>query len=182
MPLRPNRPVRQTEAERAAIIAQLQANVAFENAVVGVLAGAGVGGGLGLGLMFFQSLMSGFSVIRSFSSAIFLGVTLAIAIFFIGFLVAVIIIAPLNRFLEKSKRRSPFPYLGVSIAVTATALIAVSALPVFSTPGLATNVSVVFAGFTAWAVFARKMKPVWLAAKRQEETPPLSDIVQFPLH
>lgn len=180
--MRPNKPVRQTEAERAALIAQLQANVAFENAVVGVLTGAGIGGALGSGLMLTQSLASGLPIIRSIAAAIFLAVMLATLIFFIGFLVAVTIVAPLNRFLEKSKRRSSMPYLGVSLVVTAIALLAVTALPMFATPGPVTIASVVLASLSAWFVFARRMKPVWYAAKRQEEAPPPNDVVPFRLH
>ncbi len=156
------------QSDEQATIDQIRINVAFEEMVVSVLAGAGVGGALTFVLSLARTLMGGFSFLNL--TTLFLeSLLVSILIFLIGFGASVIFGASLFAALEKRKRRNVWPYLGAATGVA----IAVFVLLAIGVPGAGTiDLKAFTAIFTPALVvafvFARRMQPHWRAAEKAE--------------
>ncbi len=158
-----------TPAEASeALVEQIRANVAFENSVVSVLAGAGLCGvlllALNVGLLFAAGSIS----ISTLLSALFASVVFTFLFFLIGFAAGAAIVTPLFLMLEKSRRRSGWPYGAAAIGVAAAALIAATAIPAARGPSLAAVIAVFSATVATSIIFARRMAPHWAAAEAEE--------------
>ena len=165
-----------TEANEA-LAEQIRANVAFEHIAVAVLAGAGVCGAAIFFLQLALSIANGVGITAAALSAIFAALVFALLFFLVGFAAGAVIVTPLFRLLENAKRRSGWPYGAVALAVAMSALIIAGALPGVDAPGLASIVAVIGASIATSVIFARRMKPLWIAAEaedRAKESAPIT--------
>lgn len=150
---------------------QVRVNIAFENMVVAVLAGAGAGGAM----TFLVRLAAG--VLQDFSFTVLLSVFLetlmtAFLIFLIGFISCVLLGAPLFRLLEKRKQRAPWPYLAAALAVSVVVLLAASrGLPGPEDIHIETLTAIFAPAIIIALTFSRQMRPHWRAAERAEAEP-----------
>lgn len=148
---------------------QIRVNVAFEQMIVAVLAGAFVGGGLVFIIKLGAFVLSAGMSFSGFV-AVFLEMLLAgFLIFLVGFFASVAIGAPLFIALEKRKRRNMWPYLAAATGVAIAAFLFVSGgLPGRSAGDLAAVASTFVPAIVIALTFARLMKPHWRAAERAE--------------
>ncbi len=158
-----------------ALIEQIRVNVAFEQMIVSVLAGAFVGGGLTLLLKLGGLFFAGGFAFTGLITAILETMLVSFLIFLIGFFASVAIGAPLFIALEKRKRRNMWPYLVAALAVAVVSFMAASGgLPTGRdlTIGVlaATFIPALIIAFT----FGRLMRPHWDAAARAEADDALS--------
>lgn len=156
-----------TEANEA-LAEQIRANTAFEHIAVAVLAGAGVCGAAVFVLQLGLSISNGVSITTAALSAIFAALVFALLFFLIGFAAGAIIVTPLFRLLENAKRRSGWPYAAAALGVAGASLIIAGALPGVEAPSVPSIVSVVGASIATAVIFARRMKPFWIAAAAEE--------------
>lgn len=148
---------------------QIRVNVAFEQMIVAVLAGAFVGGGLTLimklGVFLFSAGVSFSGLVGVFLETLLVG----FLIFLIGFFSSVAIGAPLFMALEKRKRRNMWPYLAASLAVAILTFIAASGgLPTRNDFSLIAITAIFVPAIVIALIFARLMRPHWRAAERAE--------------
>jgi len=149
---------------------QIRVNVAFEQMIVSVLAGAFVAGAftliLDLGVAIAGSVVS-FSVLLAAVLETFL---VSFLVFISGFLASILIGVPLFIALEKSKRRTMWPYLGVSIGVSITVFSFIAGHIPIADDFNASIVATIFAPAIVIAfVFGRLMQPIWRAAILADE-------------
>ncbi|WP_425407928.1 hypothetical protein [Hyphococcus sp.] len=153
----------------AETLEQIRMNIAFEQMIVAVLAGAFVGGGLTLLLKLADVLIA---VELSFNGLI--GVFLdtlfvSFMIFLIGFFASVAVGAPLFTALEKRKRRNMWPYLAASMGVAIAAFIFIAGgLPAPKDATLARLSAIFIPAIVVAVVFARLMQPHWRAAAQRD--------------
>ncbi len=166
--LRRNRNAPSTAEANEALIEQIRANVAFEHIVVSVLAGAGVCSAILLTLRVGALLITGSLSVSTLLSALFASVVFLFLFFLVGFAAGAAIVTPLFRALEKSRRRSGWPYGAAALGVAAASLIAATAVPAAQGPSLAAVVSVIAASIVTSIIFARRMAPHWAAAEAAE--------------
>lgn len=148
---------------------QIRVNVAFEQMIVAVLAGALVGGALTLviklGLLLFSAGVSFSGLVAVFLETLLV----SFLIFLVGFFSSVVIGAPLFMALEKRKRRNMWPYLGAALAVAIVSfIIASGGLPARTGFSFATMASTIVPAIVMALTFARLMRPHWRAAERAE--------------
>ncbi|PQA89473.1 hypothetical protein [Hyphococcus luteus] len=150
---------------------QVRVNIAFENMVVAVIAGAGAGG-----VMTFLVRLAG-GVLQDFSFSVLLSAFLetlmtAFLIFLTGFISCVALGAPLFRLLEKRKQRSLWPYLAAALAIAVVVMLAASrGLPGPEDLHLETATAIFAPAVIIALIFSRQMRPHWRAAERAEEEP-----------
>ena len=165
--------------EDQALIDQVRVNVAFEQMIVAVLAGAASGGAMTLAVKLVRVILTD----RSFSAllAVVLDTLLvSFLIFLVGFFASVAVGAPLFMFLEKRKRRTLWPYLAAALAAAITVLF-------FTAGGFPSAVGIeavtaIFAPAVVIAlIFARLMKPHWRAAEKAEAEAAAGPVI-FRLH
>lgn len=150
------------------IFEQIRANVAFEHIVVAVLSGAALCGAISLILQLAAMLVAGvfsFGVLLT----IFMNALIAGFVFFlVGFAGGALIVTPLFRMLEKSRRRSGWPYGAAALGVAVASLIAASTMPFAGAPSLFAIFAVIASSIATALIFARRMKPLWAAATAEE--------------
>lgn len=151
-----------------ALVEQIRANVAFEQIVVSVLAGAGVCSLAFLALRIGALIVGGSFSMSTLLSAAFAAIVFAFLFFLIGFAAGAAIVTPLFRMLENSRRRSGWPYGAAAIAVAVMSLIIAGALPAAQAPGATAIISVIGATIVTSIIFARLMAPHWAAAEAEE--------------
>ena len=178
MPRNSNTP--STEANEA-LLEQLRANAAFEHIAVAVLAGAGICGALVFVLQLGLRIADGVSITSAALPAVFAALVFTLLFFLIGFAAGAVIITPLFGFLEKTKRRSGWPYGAAALGVAVAALIIASALPGLSAPGVVSTVSVIASSIATSVIFSRRMKPFWIAAAAEEARAAASAPITFRL-
>lgn len=163
------------------VVEQIRVNVAFEQMIVSVLAGAFVGGALTLAVKFGAFFLSS-GVSFAGLVSIFLETLLAsFLIFLVGFFSSIVIGAPLFIALEKRKRRNMWPYLAASLAVAiASFVISSGGLPTGSDFSLMTITAIFAPAIVIALIFAHLMKPHWQAAARAEAA--TEDPFVFRLH
>ncbi|WDI31807.1 hypothetical protein PUV54_01225 [Hyphococcus flavus] len=149
---------------------QIRVNVAFEQMIVAVLAGAFAGGGLVFIIQFGAFVLSGGMTLSGFVN-VFLETLLAgFLIFLVGFFSSVAIGAPLFMALEKRKRRNLWPYLAAAMGVAlATIVFRAGGLPAQGDLTLMTLAVVIVPALIIALTFARLMKPHWRAAEKAEQ-------------
>ncbi len=165
--MRRNRNTPSTEANEA-LAEQIRANVAFEHIVVAVLAGAGACASMIFVLQLVLSLADSVGILAAAFSAILSALVYGLLFFLIGFAAGAVIVTPLFRLLENAKRRSGWPYGAAALGVAGAALIVAGALPGVEAPGFASIVAVIAASIVTSLIFARSMKPLWVAAAAEE--------------
>ena len=150
------------------VLDQVRVNVAFENMVYAVLAGAAAGGA-----MTFLVKLAGV-VFPDFSFAALLTAVLetlltAFLIFLTGFISCVALGAPLFRLLEKRKQRTVWPYLVAALAIAIVVLIAAArGLPGPQDLRIETVTAIFAPAIVIALIFSRQMRPHWRAAERAE--------------
>ncbi|WP_375206614.1 hypothetical protein [Hyphococcus sp.] len=160
------RPIGSSSDEQA-VIDQVRINVAFEEMVLAVLAGALAGGGLAI-LLALPELLSGLSL-TLLVSILLECLFVSILIFLVGFGASVLFGAPLFAALEKRKRRNVWPYLGAALGVALAAFILLAiAFPSVVGVSLKTGAATVVPALVIAAVFSRRMQPHWRAAEKAE--------------
>lgn len=164
----PNRNAPSPTDGRAALVEQIRANVAFEQIVVSVLAGAGICSLVFLALRVATLFIGGSFSMSTLLSAVFAAIVFAFLFFLIGFAAGAAIVTPLFRMLENSRRRSGWPYGAAAIAVAVLSLIIAGALPAAQAPGVTAIISVIGATIVTSIIFARLMAPHWAAAEAEE--------------
>lgn len=164
-----------------ALVEQIRANVAFEHAVVSVLVGAGLCGVLKFAISFVLDLVAGAGLFNAIGAAGFSALVIMLLYFLIGFAAGAVVIAPLFRILEKSKRRSGGPYGAAALAVAGLALIIIGALPAAPGPTLSAVAAVILATIATSVLFARRMTPHWAAAEAEERAKDAAPVT-FRLH
>lgn len=149
-----------------ATLEQVRVNVAFEQMIVAVLAGAASGGAMTLAVKLIQVILTGLSF--SALLAVFLETLLvSFLIFLVGFFASVALGAPLFMFLEKRKRRTLWPYLAAALAAAITVLFfTAGGFP--STVGIEAVTAIFAPAIIIALIFARLMKPHWRAAEKAE--------------
>jgi hypothetical protein len=146
---------------------QIRVNIAFEQMVVAVLAGAASGGAMTLVVKLARAVFSDFSFAALL--AVFLDTLLvSFLIFLVGFFASVAVGAPLFMFLEKRKRRTLWPYLAAALAVAIMALMFAAGDFVSSALRLETMTAIFAPAIVIALIFARLMKPHWRAAEKAE--------------
>ncbi|WP_428408528.1 hypothetical protein [Hyphococcus sp.] len=156
-----------TDEKQAEILDQIRINVAFEEMVVAVLAGALAGGALTL-LFAAAELLNGFSL-TLLVSALLEGLFVSILIFLVGFGASVAFGAPLFAALEKRKRRNLWPYLGAAMGVAVAVLVLFTiGFPSVSAASVRTLAVIFLPPLIVSLVFVRRMTPHWRAAEKAE--------------
>ncbi|MEO1243936.1 MAG: hypothetical protein AAFX54_18660 [Pseudomonadota bacterium] len=155
--------------EQSDIAAEVRINVAFEQMVLSVLTGAFVGGAATLLFGLITSLATGAFSISVILSVLLNTLLVSFLIFLVGFFASLVIGAPLFSALERAKRRTLWPYLGVALGV---ALIVLSfmqgGLPLVEDFSIGLILAVVLPAIVIAVTFARFMQPHWRAAERAE--------------
>ncbi len=160
------REISDPSGEQAAL-EQIRINVAFEEMVVAVIAGALAGGAISF-LFALIELVGGFSLTH-LVSVLLECFFVIILIFLVGFGASVAFGAPLFAALEKRKRRNVWPYLGAAMGL-AVAVFVIFSVGVPSAGGASfRTVAVIFVpALIVSLVFARRMTPHWRAAEKAE--------------
>lgn len=166
--MQPNKNAPSPAGAREALVEQIRANVAFEQIVVSVLAGAGICGLVFLALQVSALLVGGSFSMSTLLSAFFAAIIFAFLFFLIGFAAGAAIVTPLFRMLENARRRSGWPYGAAAMAVAVLSLIIAGALPAAQAPGASAVISVIGATVATSIIFARLMAPHWAAAEAEE--------------
>ena len=155
------------------VVEQIRVNIAFEQMVVGVLAGAFSGAGIAFLLNIVAALSSG-----AFIAALLTGVLNALLtgflIFLVGFFASVLIGAPLFTVLEKRKRRNVWPYLAAALGVAiASLVVVVGGVPDLSLSTASALAITVFPAVIVAFVFGRGMQPHWasVSTEKEEQSP-----------
>lgn len=145
------------------VVAAIRTNIVFEKMIVSVLTVAGAAGAahLAIGLV-----AGGFSA-GALGTSFLRAATFTLLFFFTAFAAAVAVGVPLFLQLERRKLRTAFPYAVAAALVGLLVLSAAGAAPSFEAPWRALFV---VPGVAAAILFARKMQPLWEAARRAEET------------
>ncbi|MEO1252557.1 MAG: hypothetical protein AAFW81_09450 [Pseudomonadota bacterium] len=157
------------DREREALLTEIRANVAFEHLIVAILAGAAASGAAFLIAKMAARLVAGASAAGALWAGLAGALVMASLFFVVGFGAGAAIITPLHKSLESAKRRQPWPYIAVAAGVAVLAFVAARLLPGFSAPGALAGLGVFVGLVVLGAVFARRMRPVWLAAAKAEE-------------
>ncbi len=167
------------DPDRAQMVEEIRANVAFEQLIGSLVSGAALGGACYFVVGFIVLLVTGGLSAPGVFSLVLSTLTACLSIFLIGFFAGVVVVTPLFKALEKAKRRNVWPYAAAALGVCVASLITLANLPRLPNPGLASIVAVLSAGlFTAFD-FGRRMDPIWQSVKRAEEQA-LSKV--YPLH
>ncbi len=147
---------------------QIRVNVAFENMVVAVLAGAGAGGVMTLLVTLAGVLVADFSF-AALLAAVLGALLVSFMIFLVGFFASVALGAPLFKLLEKRKQRAPWPYLiaALAMAVVAT-MVSARGIPGPDDLHIETLTAIFAPAVLIAFIFARNMRPHWRAAERAE--------------
>lgn len=147
---------------------QIRVNVAFENMVVAVLAGAGAGGAMTFVLKLWRAVFPDFSF-AALLTAFLETLLTAFLIFLIGFISSVALGAPLFRLLENRKQRAPWPYLVAALAISVVVLLAASrGIPGPEDLRIETVTAIFAPAIIIALIFARLMTPHWRATERAE--------------
>ncbi len=161
-----HRPLQTADAE---ILDQIRVNVAFEQMIVAVLAGALVGAALTFILKLGAFVFGGAFSLASLVTVALETMLAGFLIFLVGFFASVAIGAPLFMALEKRKRRNAWPYLAASLAVALATFVFISGdLAALARPSLGGLVSTFVPAIVIAIVFARLMQPHWRAAEKAE--------------
>lgn len=149
-------------------VEQIRANWAFEHLIAAVLAGAAIGGVLAFVWNLIDAFAAGQALAGALAASLTTGLLIAFLIFLIGFLSGVLVIAPLFRMFERTKRRSMWPYVVASLAIAAVALAFGSGLR--GPPGVSLSVAVpvMISSLVIAVLFARRVRPLWRAAEKAE--------------
>lgn len=150
------------------LIDQVRVNVAFENMVAAVVAGAVAGGAMTFIIKLAGVIFPDFSF-GALLAAFLETLLTAFLIFLIGFISSVALGAPLFRLLEKRKQRALWPYLLAALAIAIAVFVAV----VRGVPGpedvrLETVTAIFAPAIIIALIFARQMAPHWRAAEKAE--------------
>ena len=150
------------------VLDQVRVNVAFENMVYSVLAGAGAGGAMTFVVKLAGVLFPDFSF-AALLTAVLETLLTTFLIFLTGFISCVALGAPLFRLLEKRKQRTVWPYLTAAFAISVVVLI-VSArgLPGPADLRIETLTAIFAPAIVIALIFSRQMRPHWRAAERAE--------------
>jgi len=156
--------------DQATLISQIRINVAFEQMIVAVLVGALVAGALTLLLDFGAAVTGGVVSFSVLLAAVLETFLVSFVVFIAGFLASILIGVPLFMALEKAKRRTMWPYLGVSLGVSISVFsFIVGHIPIADD----VNASIVATIFTPAIViafvFGHLMQPIWRAATLADE-------------
>lgn len=150
------------------VLDQVRVNVAFENMVFSVLAGAAVGGGLTLLVKLTALFFGGFSF-SELLAAVLSAMLAAFLIFLVGFFASVAIGAPLFLMLERRKQRAPWPYFIIALAISVVVLVTASrGLPGPEHLQVETLTAIFIPAIVIALIFSRQMRPHWRAAERAE--------------
>lgn len=161
------------------LIAQIRANLAFEQMVVAVLYGA-----LGCGAVYvIVSVLMTVTGGLSFSgllSSVLSGLLYTFIIFLVGFSAAVVIAIPLFMTLEKRRHRKVWPYF-VAVVVVELAFLAIVKGDLFFFLGapVFTGIALLLPGPIIAVIFGRLMAPLWRAAEKAESPAPSSNILRL---
>lgn len=142
------------------VVASIKANIVFEKMIVSVLTATA----LAAAIRFAIGMGDG-----ALGAAALGAATFALLFFFAAFGAAVAVGVPLFLHLERAKLRKAWPYALAAAIVTFALLAAVGAAPAFEAPWRALYL---VPGVAAALLFARKMRPFWLAAERAEAPSP----------
>lgn len=150
------------------VLDQVRVNVAFENMVFSVLAGAGAGGAMTFIVKLAGVLFPDFSF-GALLTAVLETLLTAFLIFLTGFIACVALGAPLFRLLEKRKQRSLWPYLVAALAMAVVVfIISARGLPGPEDLGIETLTAIFAPAIVIALIFSRQMRPHWRAAERAE--------------
>lgn len=150
------------------VLDQVRVNVAFENMVYSVLAGAAAGGAMTFVVKLAGVLFPDFSF-AALLTAVLETLLTTFLIFLTGFISCVALGAPLFRLLEKRKQRTLWPYLFAALAIAIVVLIAAArGLPGPQDLRLETLTAIFAPAIVMALIFSHQMRPHWRAAERAE--------------
>ena len=150
------------------ILAQVRANVAFENMVVAVLTGAAASGVLLFAVNNAFSIAKGSWTFGTFASIAMGSLYFVFLAFLAGFLTAVVVAMPLFLGLEKLKVRKIWPYAAAAAGVGFVALWIVGGQIPFERPA---ELVLLLPGILMAVLFGLRMRPIWRAVERAESQP-----------
>ena len=161
-----NTPASQEQSETAE---QVRTNIAFEHMVFAVLTGAFVGGSatlvFGLGSALFRNAFS-FSVLVS---ELLNTLLVSFLIFLVGFFASLVVGAPLFSALERTKRRSVFPYLGAALAVSIIVIAMMNGgFPLADDFSFGLVFAVILPAIVIAMTFVRSMQSHWRMADKED--------------
>lgn len=140
-------------------VASIKATIVFEKMIASILAAAALAALIGFAVRIGGGL----------GAAALSGATFALLFFFAAFGSAVAVGVPLYLHLEKLKIRKAWPYALAAAIAGLGILSAMKAAPAFEAPWRALYI---VPGVAAALLFARKMRPFWLAAERADAPSP----------
>lgn len=150
---------------------QLRGNLAFEHMVMSVLIAAAISAGAVLLVAAGEHIMMGRPVLAAAGGAFFAALRFGAVAFIVGFFAAVSIGLPLHRALERAKIRSVWPYVAMGLLLELIAAgFALKRTPVLDDFLAIENAPLLLPGVLAALLFGRRMRPLWKAAERAEES------------
>lgn len=152
------------------VIASIRANIVFEKMIVSALTIAGAAGLAHFAIGLSARIIGGALSIGAAGGALFDAIGYAFLFFLAGFAASAAIGIPLFRALEKAKIRKSWPYGLAAFALSFVVLAVIGLPPSFDAPARALYL---LPGVAAALLFARKMRPFWLAAEHADEAAPI---------
>lgn len=150
------------------VLAQVRANIAFENMVVAVLIGAAASGAVLFAVNNALAVAKGSWTLATLASTAMGSIYFIFLAFLAGFLAAVLVAMPLFLLLERLKMRKIWPYAAAAAAVSYAALWVVEGHVPFERPA---EIAFLFPGVLMALLFGRRMRPIWRAVERAESQP-----------
>ncbi len=152
--------------EQSQILDEVRVNLVFEHMIVSVLTGAFAGAALVFLFALFGVLSHGGFSLYFLLTAVLKTMLAGFLIFLVGFFASVVVLTPLHRVLEKSRRRHVWPYAAAIVGVAAAGLAGMKVLPLVGGLDLSSVVAVLTSSLVTAFEFGRRMRPVWRAADR----------------
>lgn len=147
------------------VVASIRTNIVFEKMIVSVLTVTALAGAAHLLVGFGTSAAAGGFGLGALGASVIAAATFSLLFFFSAFGAAVGLGVPLFLQLEKRKVRKAWPYVVMAAVASFFMLAAFGAAPAFEAPERAIYLA---PGVAAALLFARKMKPFWIAAERAD--------------
>lgn len=147
-----------------AVVAQIRANVVFENMIVSVLIIAALSAAAHFAIGLAARALEGALSFGGAASAFFAAIGFASLFFLGGFASALAFGIPLFRALERAKIRKAWPFALAALAVGFVVLAAMDLAPTVEAPARALYL---LPGLAAALLFARKMRAFWRADETQ---------------
>ena len=150
------------------VIDEIRINVVFEKFLYSTLTGAALSAALFFAYAIAdQMLTNGISVYVIFNS-IGRALSAAAFVFLSGFLASVVVVAPIFKFMERTKRREPTVYYAAAVACFIIFILAKSAIDGGRIPAPATLVIVAITVTFIARNFVQALLPLWRALAAQD--------------